>query len=117
MDAQVTPLFDYGPEIPQAMRKLIEETQRTVTWYRQNGFDGPRWAAYLSSLEMSVEILPRFKPGSIAMQNLVKVILDALKDLPEPVVEASDDDVEYEGDRVRAWLSAVTDLPDEADAE
>jgi hypothetical protein len=48
--------------------------------------------------------------------TLLKVVDDKLAELPEPIIEASDDDLEFEGDRVRAWLASLTDTPDEADA-
>ena len=117
MTGQVTPLFEIDRPVLPAAARLIADSSATIEWYRNNGFDGSRWAARLAYLEYMVAIIPTYRPGTIALQAHLKVLGDKLAELPEPIVEASDDDVEFEGDRIRDWLRAATDLQDETESE
>lgn len=117
MSAEITPLFEVErAPLDAELAAYIVDVQRQTNWYREHGFDSDQWAGRLRSIETMARGVARCRPGSIAFVTLLKVVDDKLAELPEPIIEASDDDVEYEGARVRDWLGALTDLPNEADA-
>jgi hypothetical protein len=117
MSAEITPLFEVErAPIDAVLDAYIADVRKQTNWYREHGFDSDQWAGRLRSIETMALGVARCRPGSIAFVTLLKVVDDKLAELPEPIIEASDDDLEFEGDRVRAWLASLTDTPDEADA-
>lgn len=117
MSAEITPLFEVErAPLDAELAAYVADVHKQTDWYRAHGFDSDQWAGRLRSIETMAHGVARCRPGSIAFVTLLKVVDDKLAELPEPIVEASDDDVEFEGARVRDWLGSIADVQDEADA-